>query len=311
MLVVLTACGSGSPATAPDPDAAASTVDSPPLAADAPGASTLDPASDGTSAVATQDVTIAGATSGHQLPATIFTPTPSNRALVVISPGFQMARTQYTSYAHHLATWGFTVVLTDYADQGFFADHQAMADDVGAVITYALAQPQLAIDGSRIAVAGHSLGGDISTLAASDDARIQAVLGWDPVDGSSPSVVPEHMSSLHAALAVIGETTDASGGFMPCAPASDNFQQFYASAASPALQMTLAGADHMDWVDDPSCAYCTVCTEGTAPDSLAHSATKRLDVAWLRRVLFADAAMDAWLTTPPEVGAGTATVTRK
>jgi dienelactone hydrolase len=309
LLPVLVACGSAPHANAPDPDAPAASHDAPASSIDAPVGTAVDPAGDGESTVMTATASIPGAAPGRNVPATIYTPSPANGALVVVSPGFQMARTQYASYAQHLATWGFTVVLTDYADSSFFADHQALADDVGAVVTYGLALP--GIDSTKVAVAGHSLGGDISTLAATDDARIAAVVGWDPVDAASPSVVPEKMAMLHAAVAVIGETTDASGGGMPCAPAADNFQQFYAAARSPALAMTLAGADHMDWVDDPTCALCRFCTAGSASADLARTATRRLDVAWLRRTLFADATMDTWLSAPPEVAAGTATVETK
>jgi dienelactone hydrolase len=242
------------------------------------------------------------------VPADIFTPTGVTApALVIISPGFQMARTQYTSYAHHMATWGFEVILTDYADQSLFADHQLLANDVGAVITYALANTPA--DSTKIAVAGHSLGGDVSVLAATGDPRIKAVVGWDPVDGS-PAAIPK-MTSFTAKLAVIGETTDGSGGFMPCAPTADNYDQFYTAAPSPAYEMTVVGADHMDWVDDGSCAFCTLCTAGTASPDLAHTTTRRLNVAWLRQALFADAGMQPWLIAPPEVAAGTASIQHK
>ena len=279
---------------------------------DAPISTANDPANDGPSVVTTATVTIPGATADHMLPSTIYTPTGvTSPPLVVISPGFQMARTQYDSYAHHLATWGFEVILCDYSDQGFFADHQLMANDVGAVITYALAPAFTpAVDAAKIATAGHSLGGDISVLAAAGDPRVKAVLGWDPVDGS-PSVVPEKMTGFTAKLAVIGETTDSSGGFMPCAPSGDNFAAFYASAPSPAIAMTVNGADHMDWVDDPSCALCTLCTAGTASPDLSHTATKRLNVAWLRSALDGDSAMQPWLISPPEVAAGTASIQHK
>lgn len=244
---------------------------------------------------------IPGAAANRTLPATVFAPADgSDRPLVVISAGFQMERTQYASYARHLATWGFVAVLADYADKGFFPDHAKLAADVPAVIDWALAQPELAIDAQKIAVAGHSLGGKISVFAASLDSRIKAVVGWDPVDANSPSVAPEKMTGMTAAIAVIGETTNASGGGMPCAPAADNFQQFYAAAPSPAMSVTITGADHMDWVDDPSCTFCGLCSPGTAAPELVRTVTRRLDVAWLRRQLLADTAMDPWLDAPPE-----------
>ena len=274
----------------------ATTIDTP--------SSAGDPADNGPSSYTTMDATIPGATSGRTLASTLFIPsTPGPHALVVISPGFQLDRTQYTSYAQHFASWNFVVVLTTYAESGFGIDHQRIANDVPAVITWAIAQSNLAVDPQRIATAGHSLGGKISILAAVGDPRIKAIVAWDPVDSSTPSVAPEKMSSLTAALAVIGETTDGSGGSfgMPCAPAADNFTQYYAAAPSPALQATYANADHMDWVDDPTCFICTLCTAGTANAADVRTATKRLDIAWLKKRLFADTTMDAWLTSTSAV----------
>lgn len=312
LIPIIAACG-GSNAHTPGVDAppgdptadAAVTGD-----ATAPG---RDPALDGDFAVATKPASIPGAAMGRTLAATVFTPTgaPAPRPLVVVSPGFQMARAQYTSYANHLATWGFVVVLTDYAESGFFIDHARLAADVPAVITWALAQAELAADPDRVATAGHSLGGKISTFAATLDPRIKAVVGWDPVDANNPSVVPEKMGSLTAALAVVGETTNASGGGMPCAPAAENFEKFYAAAPANAIAITVAGADHMDWVDDPSCGLCGFCAPGTAAPEVTRTVTRRLDVAWLRRQLLADTAMDVWLDTPPEAATGAVTIQRR
>ena len=281
-----------------------------PLAVDAPNPSpdaatdataARDPADDGAFAIAMTTASIPGAMQGRTLPATVFAPTTGTmHPLVVVSAGFQMDRAQYASYARHLATWGFVVVLADYADRGFFADHSKLAGDITAVIDWAIANQ--AVDAQRIAVAGHSLGGKLSVFAASQDPRVRAVVAWDPVDSSNPSVVPEKLSTLGAAIAVIGETTNGGGGGMPCAPAAENFLQFYAAAPSPAIAVTVAGADHMDWVDDPSCGFCGFCTPGTIDPELVRRATRRLDVAWLRRQLDNDLTMDVWLDSPPDVG---------
>ena len=291
-----------------------SAIDAAPTAADAAAdAAVTDPADDGPYGVATSTASIPGASSGRTLPATLFTPIggPTPRPLVVISPGFQLSRTQYVSFAHHMATWGFAVITTDYADTGFFADHNALAKDVPAVITWALAQASLDADAQRIAVAGHSLGGDISVYAATLDPRIRAVVGWDPVDASNPSVVPEKMGSVTAAIAVVGETTDSSGGGMPCAPAGDNFQAFYAASPAPSIEITIVGASHMNWVDDPTCLVCGFCTAGTASAASVHTITRRLDVAWLRRQLLGDTSMDTWLDHPPELASGAVSIQRR
>jgi hypothetical protein len=305
-LLIATACGGN----------AAPNVDAPPeqptgdATPDTPTSAGTDPANDGPSQVTTTTAMIPGAAANRTLPATVFAPVDGvGRPLVIVSPGFQMARAQYASYAKHLVTWGFVAVLVDYADTGFFADHAKLAADVPAVIDWAIAQPALAIDAQKIAAAGHSLGGKMSVFAASLDTRIRAVVAWDPVDSNNPSVVPERMNVLTTAIAVIGETTNASGGGMPCAPAAENFQQFHAAAPSPTISITVAGADHMDWVDDPSCGLCGFCTAGTASPDLVRKVTRRLDVAWLRRQLLGDMAMDVWLDTPPEATA--LTITRR
>jgi predicted dienelactone hydrolase len=295
LFVLAAACGSTAPLV---PDGPAPADNDAPLATDAPS-TTVDPATDGAAAVTESTVAIPGAAVGRTLQSTLYVPsTTGPRPLVVISPGFQMARAQYASYARHLATWGFLVVLSDYA--GFFPDHQQAADDISAVIDWAIANQS--VDETAIATAGHSLGGKLSVFAASQDSRIRAVVAWDPVDSNNPSVAPQKMTAMTAAIAVIGETTNGSGGGMPCAPAADNFTQFYAAAPSPALSITVAGADHMDWVDDPSCFACGFCAPGTIDAAVVHTVSRRLDVAWLRRHLLDDTTMDPWLLTPPESG---------
>jgi dienelactone hydrolase len=313
LLPCLVACGSGDAPSQGTIDAPVMmTTDSSSPQVDAAPAG-RDPADPGDFTATMMTASIPGATQGRTLAATVFVPTgaPTPRPLVIVSPGFQMMRTQYVSYASHLATWGFVAVLTDYAESGFFVDHAKLAADVPAVIDWALAQSTLAIDATRIATVGHSLGGKISVFAATLDPRIKAVVGWDPVDSNNPSVAPEKMTSLAAAVAVVGETTNGSGGGMPCAPAADNFASFYAAAKSPALAMTVVGADHMDWVDDSSCSLCGFCSPGTADPALVAKVTRRLDVAWLRRHLLADTAMDAWLTAPPEATTGGVTIQHK
>jgi dienelactone hydrolase len=256
---------------------------------------------------------------GDTATATLCAPTGDTGApypLVVVSPGFQLPRDQYRSMCEHLASWGYVVIVRDYLSSSIFdpPNHRDLADNTITIIDWALASEDAArIDASKIATAGHSLGGKTSIFTAILDDRVGATVGWDPVDAKppvdngSPSVTPEEMPNLDVPMAVIGETTDTSGG-MPCAPADDNFEQYYQYACgAPAVQVTVDGADHMDWVDDrASCGLtCSFCADGSRDDAETRAITRRLTVAFLDRHLRGNAAMDAYLSAAG-IGSGTA-----
>lgn len=300
-------------------------IDAPGTSPDAPP-SARDPGTPGTfRSLATASVTIPVA--GGSITGTVCapsldgtTPAPGPFPLVVISPGFQLARAQYRIYCDHLASWGYVVVTRDYASSG---NHQAKAAEVGRVIDWALGTASglaARIDATKIGVAGHSLGGKVSINAAILDSRIKAVVGWDPVDALPPfgndgslSVAPELMGGLTVPLAVLGETTDSSGGLggMSCAPAADNHTQFYNSAcnAPTALEVTIGQADHMDWIGDrASCGLaCIACQNGQTTEDTVHTLTFRVTTAWFERHLRGDASVASYLAAP---GIGTPTTLR-
>ncbi len=192
-----------------------------------------------------------------------------------------------------------------------------MRDDLIAVIDWALDDADLGarIDPAQIGVFGHSLGGKLSTMVAISDARVSALLGIDPVDGgggfggpsaTTPDIVPSGSMALAIPVGFLGETTNGSGGFMPCAPTDQNFQRFYESTTMSvwAGEWDFAGADHMDFVPDTSsCGFiCGACTAGTADVATVLAGTYTLTVAFFRRHLQGDAAMDATLLTTPPAG---------
>jgi hypothetical protein len=107
------------------------------------------------------------------------------------------------------------------------------------------------------------------------------------------------MASLSIPSAFLGETTDATGSLLPaCAPGADNYTTFYGSAPAKSVEVTLLGANHMSFVDDPkTCGVlCSVCNAetGTHADlvGLAHAMT----VSFFERNLRGDTAQDAYLT---------------
>ena len=325
-LLGLAACsgGGGNGDDGAPPSDGRPAIDAPAIdaAATVDAAASADPGMPGTWQVLTQD-NVSIAVGAGTVRGTVFspssdgaTPAPGPFPLVIVSSGFQLGRGQYALYCRHLASWGYVCITHDYAASG---NHQAKAREVGQIIDWALgAASGLAarVQPQAIAVAGHSLGGKVSINAAILDARIKAVVGWDPVDALPPfgndgslSVTPEMMGNLRVPLAVLGEQTDAGGvGGMACAPSADNYQQYFVAAcrAPTRLEVTIDQADHMDWIGDrASCGLaCFACRSGQTADTVVHTITKRVTTAWLERHLRASTAVDPWLA-PPQLGTPT------
>jgi dienelactone hydrolase len=293
-------------------------ADAPPgVAPDAPGGAApdggdaaTDPAQPGAWEV--HVATATAATGLGDAAVTVYSPSSDGGApaagpfpLVVVSTGFQIGRANYDDTCRHLASWGYVVLSHDYTS----GNHQAKAAEIGDLIDWALAELGARVDATRIAVAGHSLGGKVSINAAILDARIGAVVGWDPVDALPPfsdgstSVTPQLMGGLDVPIAVLGETTDSGeGGGAACAPSADNYARYFeaACAAPAALEVTIAEADHTDWVDDRSaCGFaCLFCGDGETAASAVHEITRRVTVAWLQVHLRDEQGFAAYLAAP-------------
>lgn len=235
--------------------------------------------------------------------------------LVLFLPGFQLNTSQYAGTLRHLASHGFVVVGANPTASLLSVNHVQMAADGRAVIAWATREAPFAsrVDASRVGVSGHSLGGKLATLITMDDMSIDALLAIDPVDGDPsplggggsrdrPDIVPSRGADVRVPAGFLGETTNSRGGgfgMMACAPADQNFMQFYAAVtmAPWAAQWDVAGADHMDFLDDPAaCGFtCSVCPDGPADDAAVLRATRTIVTAFFRRHLAAEAAMDAYL----------------
>lgn len=279
------------------------------------GGSMADPAADGpyATSAAIDDVVVRGT---RRTPVSALVPTlpPGETApLVVFLPGFQLRSDQYAETLRRIASHGFVVVGADPPGSFFSVSHVENASDAIAAIDWALATPSVApsVDATRIAMMGHSLGGKVSVMAAARDVRIDAVLLLDPVNGgagpsgysaAAPDIVPEQVTPLAIPFGIFGETLDGSGGGMPCAPAAQNYATFYDAAAAGsapwAAEWTLTGANHMQFLDDrASCGLiCSFCAMPSAADAAVLAAVRTLSVAYLRRHLRGETAMDAWLT---------------
>jgi dienelactone hydrolase len=229
---------------------------------------------------------------------------PGPRRLVLLGHGFQLPISQYRRYAQHLATHGMVAVLVDFRVNWLSPNHLVNAQEMAGAIDWAAGQPELQVDVSAVGAAGHSLGGKLAFHAAVLDGRIAAVLGLDPVDASqncSAAACPdvtEMLPALRIPTGLLGETTDATGSFQACAPADANYRTFHDALASPTFAVTVVGANHMSFLDDPAtCGLpCLACQAATAPAAQVGELARAYVAAFFRRHLRGETAYDAFLT---------------
>jgi acetyl esterase/lipase len=232
--------------------------------------------------------------------------------IVVFSPGFQLNPSDYETYAEHFASWGYVTVLVDFDDSLFggptHADHDATIDSVIDWIEGDPAELGGMADSGSIALAGHSMGGKISLLRGSQDARVDLLIGIDPVDSGPPfggsdadypSVAPERMGGISVPMLLIGEQNNAVGSLLSpaCAPEGENFRAYYQAAAAPVLEVDFTTASHMSFVDNPACLVCLACPVGTDNPAVTKRHVRAIATAFLEWE-FRDAAWaETWLNS--------------
>lgn len=237
---------------------------------------------------------------------------PGARApLVIMKHGFQLATSNYAMLCERVASHGFVVVGVDTGGSILGGPTNTEERDAAiAAIDWATSAAPFAgrVDGDHVAVMGHSRGGKVAIMVAAADARISAALLLDPVNGCGPGAsysasCPDVLSAaiagaLRIPVGVMGETNNATGGFMPCAPSDVNYATIYAAItmSSWAVEWTFTGADHMDFTDDGGGFAGSLCTDGPGDDAQIRSAVRTMAVAFARLHLRGDDAMAAWLT---------------
>lgn len=272
------------------------------------------------------------ATSGdHEVPIHAAVPTSGPEAgpypVVVIGHGFQLPASQYYKYVEHLASFGYVALTADFQTSFFMVDNPGNAADMLAGLDWADASLGGKANADLAGMTGHSLGGKIALLAATQDPRVKASITLDPVDGGGgpgggcqpPSCVDVSalMGQLNIPTGFLGETTDAMGGFQPCAPAAENFLTFYANTNSPSFAVTINGANHMSFLDDvASCGFnCSFCNMASLDNATVNGMARAYVVAFYERYLRGNTGYDTYLTGQKAqelyVQPGTATIQSK
>ncbi len=219
--------------------------------------------------------------------------------VVVLSSGLLQPAAGYAFYGQRLASWGIIALLRD--DPGITTQSTTIAADVTYVVGTWLAAQNAAstsklyqhVDTSKVGLAGHSRGGEVSLLAAEGGAKglVKGVFGLDPVDGNSGTVAITTIGSIGVPIAFIGETTDS--GTNDCAPSAQNFLSLYGAASTPAVAITANNADHVQLEDPRHCSFCTLCTPGSAQQAVVAATANHYLMAFFARELLGDTTVGA------------------
>jgi dienelactone hydrolase len=279
------------------------------------------PEDPGTIAVSTYtgSLSVPGGLAGRTVHTTVYVPAGVTAApVVVVHPGFCLDSTLYASYAEHLASRGTVTVLVDpgypvLTCPAFAPNHTELGQYLVKVLDWIDTEATSGglagvADPSKLILAGHSVGGKISALVATTDARPRGVFAIDPVDINSPSVSPELIGLITVPIVALGETTNSTGSGQACAPAADNFQQYAQNATAEVDEIEIVGANHMSFLDNPNCGlFCSVCPAGTDDPTESRRLTRRYLTAFTDMVLRNDTGAREWLAGAPmqaDVAAG-------
>jgi len=189
--------------------------------------------------------------------------------LVVVLHGFGARLESMQGHSRHLASHGFAVVAVTFPNTGFTdpAAHDLKVAEVRGVLDWAFsdANPERArLDPDKVAVAGHSLGGKIAFGVASEDPRVDLVIGMDPSNSGGPPCAvqadtcnsfpfapncqapsPGVLSGLHAESLVFAAEDKA---LTP--DAHLRATQFYKGAPGPAHLLHFPAASHAAWIKE-------------------------------------------------------------
>lgn len=192
-----------------------------------------------------------------------------------------------------LAAEGY-IVLAPTSQTGLLPDHSDFADELRASLDWAIAQGEEqgallfgAVDGGRLGVCGHSMGGGCALLAAARDARIRAV--------STLAAADTRPSSL-GVLDEIAAPVQFIAGSQDAIAMVQAFQRpLYEAVPAPRQLVIIEGGSHCGFLDRPP----AVCDRGSLPAAEQIALTRRLLSGWFGLYLRGDEGLRPQVWDPP------------
>lgn len=223
----------------------------------------------------------------------------SSFPLIVFGHGYMQPVESYESLLRHLAGNGFVVIAPRSFEANPFPSHSQFGDDLNAGLNEIVAQAGRAgslfyrkIDRHRLGAMGHSMGGGAALLAASRNARIQAVSVWAMVD-TNPSAVAAISGNTRPVQWIAG----SEDGIVPA-----DQRDLWRKVRSPApLQVPLiAGGAHCGFQNVN--AFALFCDHGHLLKADQIRITQRLLIDWFSLYLRDDVSRwDAVWGNPADV----------
>jgi pimeloyl-ACP methyl ester carboxylesterase len=227
-------------------------------------------------------------------------------ALVVMLHGFSGNLEMMTYQSEYLASHGLAVLALTFPNASFVDPpaHDLKALEVRGAIDLALSAAGpfgLGLDPTKVAIAGHSLGGKIAFYTASLDDRVDLVLAMDPNNGGGPPcfIAPDGCNQYPVAPNCVSGamglmSTMRAESFVMAAEdalltpdAHHRAVAFYRGAPSPAHLLHFGASGHADWIGETP-------TRDVSMSVMTALALKRF---------YGISSVDAWLPEGPALDA--------
>ncbi len=232
--------------------------------------------------VASGDLTSAG------VPGVVFTPRSGlGLPAVAFGHGWLQPTARYEELLRHLASWGL-VAAAPATQLGVLASHSQFATDLRTVLdvctSVRLGEGGISVDPTKLALAGHGMGGGCAVLAAAAEDRCRAVVTLALTE-TMPSAVAAApgctMPGLHLA-----------GGRDLLAPAVGHAEPVTRAWAGPVQLRTLPKAGHLGFTTG---SHWTNLLVGSSSESGTRKTSRALITAFLLRHLTGSGDYDALL----------------
>ncbi len=211
---------------------------------------------------------------------------------ITFAHGFLSEVSYYSDLLEHLATHGYFVIASlTYSGFVFQVDHAQFAHDVSDCLTYLVQQNDSAaspyyrqVKVSAFGASGHSMGGGVSILAASEDTRIKAVANM----AAEADTTPPASTAIESVRMPVRLLAGSCDGITPLA---DHQQVLYNHANAPRQLAVFEKGTHQGFLEGPI-SFPESCSGGAMAVEKQLELSRAWITGWFDYYLKQDAALE-------------------